>query len=243
MVRRGRGRSAAGATEHFLAPRRTRGRKSGAKRYRRPGRDALIGLGRGRGRRGRCPAREFEKIVEMISDLTGRAAERTKGSARSRTIACGVAKWQGFPVVAKGGRRGRLLAVPGAAAGARAAAAGRRYPKGRGATRCASWASGTGGDGIGPAASIRSRTWSTTAGDRHLGEDERVTLTRHGWDDSVAISALARNSFQWENDLTGCGFYARARARAGRQAGSEGDPQDSGHATLGIKEIRRVRGH
>ena len=30
------------------------------------GRDALIGLGRGRGRRGRYPAREFEKIVEMI---------------------------------------------------------------------------------------------------------------------------------------------------------------------------------
>ena len=104
-----------------------------------PGRDALIGLGRGRGRRGRYPAREFEKIVEMISDLTGRAAERTKGSARSRTIACGVAKWPGFPVVARafhvglgqgkagaveGRAAGRLLAVPGAAAGARAAGGG-----------------------------------------------------------------------------------------------------------------------
>ena len=62
----------------------------------------------------------------MISDLTGRAAERTKGSAMSRTIACGVAKWPGFPVVArafhvgleqgegrarsKGGRRARARA-------------------------------------------------------------------------------------------------------------------------------------
>ena len=99
-----------------------RGRKSGAKRYRRPGRDALIGLGRGRGRRGRYPAREFEKIVEMISDLTGRAAERTKGSARSRTIACGVAKWPGFPVVARafhvGLGQGKAGAVEGRAAGA-----------------------------------------------------------------------------------------------------------------------------